>query len=240
MRVLNDSAWLYAVRRRASGEVDIWLSDLRNFYERLFTSDYMQEQLDSNGVVTTVDKILDILLECFDGIRDADKYEFRVRPLAADDPRGSLELEWLMSGVRRLTFLFKASQDPSSRLRDEVMLPMMRTTEQLRLLVPLGVQWQAPPPGPLPLPRFGDPLLRQVLDRAGRQADSALQVPHHNEGETGGSSVGSAVTAAESHEDVSPFASAQPLSGSEEEAKRKRVQEVREKRAKAKAKEARK
>ena len=229
--------WLCAVRHDEVC-VEIWITDLVGFYQRSFSTDYLKEQLDSASIVTSVASMLDKMQACLDDSSEVkDSYKFKV-----DLPQsGTLRLEWLRRGIAVFAFVFEPSQDPSSRVRDEVVLPLMRATEQLRQLVPPTTEWQRPP-GRIPLPRFSTPLLRQMLaphalTGVPAAAEEGRDVLVMQEGGGEGAPSSAAAAQAMAHEETQPPApsTASTQDNIARELKRKQVADAREKTAKKQA-----
>ena len=81
------------------------------------------------------------------------------------------ELQVLRFEVRDTTCVLincTPSADSATTLRDELVLPLLRATEQLRALVPAAAAaaWR-PPANPLPLPQFNAAPLRAMLNAGG-------------------------------------------------------------------------
>ncbi|KOO21795.1 hypothetical protein Ctob_001110 [Chrysochromulina tobinii] len=134
------------LRSVASTTLNIRVTDLIGFYECTSNEVDIQQQLQVAGISTTVEQAFDRLLSGFDdGLNKDTFHTFQVRPC----DHISVTFEWLVRGSVKLAFRCAASVEPAPRIRDELVLPLMRATEQLRLLVPPAAsetqaQWEPP------------------------------------------------------------------------------------------------
>ena len=168
------------LRRVTSTSLNVRVTDLIGFYECTSSEVDIRQQLQVAGISTTVEQAFDRLLSGFDdGLNKDTFHTFQVRPC----DHISVTFEWLVRGSVKLAFRCAANAEPAPRIRDELVLPLMRTTEQLRLLVPPSAsetqaQWEppltqcegslrAPHAQQLPLPNLNAPLLAQILEHAG-------------------------------------------------------------------------
>ena len=180
-RIIDTSTpWIAMLRSVASTTLNIRVTDLIGFYECTSNEIDIRQQLQVAGISTTVEQAFDRLLSGFDdGLNKDTFHTFQVRPC----DHISVTFEWLVRGSVKLAFRCAANAEPAPRIRDELVLPLMRTTEQLRLLVPPSAsetqaQWEppltqcegslrAPHAQQLPLPNLNAPLLAQILEHAG-------------------------------------------------------------------------
>lgn len=182
-RIIDTSTpWIAMLRSVASTTLNIRVTDLIGFYECTSNEVDIRQQLQVAGISTTVEQAFDRLLSGFDEGLNKDTFHtfhtFQVRPCDH-----SVTFEWLVRGSVKLAFRCAASEEPAPRIRDELVLPLMRATEQLRLLVPPAAsetqaQWEpphtqcegsltVPHAQQLPLPNLNAPLLAQILEHAG-------------------------------------------------------------------------
>lgn len=180
-RIIDTSTpWIAMLRSVASTTLNIRVTDLIGFYECTSSEVDIRQQLQVAGISTTVEQAFDRLLSGFDdGLNKDTFHTFQVRPC----DHISVTFEWLVRGSVKLAFRCAASEEPAPRIRDELVLPLMRATEQLRLLVPPAAsetqaQWEpphtrcegsltVPHAQQLPLPNLNAPLLAQILEHAG-------------------------------------------------------------------------
>lgn len=180
-RIIDTSTpWIAMLRSVASTTLNIRVTDLIGFYECTSNEVDIQQQLQVAGISTTVEQAFDRLLSGFDdGLNKDTFHTFQVRPC----DHISVTFEWLVRGSVKLAFRCAASVEPAPRIRDELVLPLMRATEQLRLLVPPAAsetqaQWEPPHTQcegsltvphvqQLPLANLNAPLLAQILEHAG-------------------------------------------------------------------------
>ena len=120
------------------------------------------------------------------------------------------------------------------------MLPLMRTVEQLQLLLPVDAVWSPAGIGELPLPSFRAPLLSRVFEHAqGHRltgsAPSAEATLVEREPPASSGAAGPGATTSHTHEPERASGTAgspSPTAESEEEARKRKLKEERERKAK--------
>ena len=154
--------WLACVKRRAD-RLDIFITDLRRFFSCSCEHDDIQQQLKNADIASPVGTMLGMFMENLCGLTSPERQaKFELRRHPPDQHSADFRLEWWVKGAACFTFRCHAASDPAACIRDEVVLPLLRTTGQLRQLLPEEVVW-APPAGPLPLPKMCDPLVSRIL-----------------------------------------------------------------------------
>ena len=218
-RVLdNITPWLVCLRRSSAESVEFQVTDLRVFYCCAYSGADIHAQLEAAAISSPIEAMLDLLQKNFDagGTYGA---KLCVRPpVGLNEP---LRLEWRhQAGYNLLCFSCDRAADSATCLRDELVLPLMRASEQLERLVPADIEWH-PPDGPLPLPSFEAPLLGQMLAHAHDSRGSAALPACES---TAGDEQSAKVSADGASHVLAPVAD-------ETEAKRKRAQAAREEKA---------
>ena len=176
--VFIDATWLLRVRSAASA-VEVTLTDLCSHYVGRCDASSVCQQVEQWGAAEPA-PILQLLHECVD-IPTSEKTKhcaFRVLRREA-----SALVEWSVRGETCLAFHCSPSTEPAVRLRDEVILPLMRAAEQLRRLVPAGAWQPDAPSGELPLPQLTEPPLRAMLEHASGASGSTSALPLEGSGE---------------------------------------------------------
>ena len=177
-RVLDESSpWVATLRRPTANSLDVRLTDLLGFFVCTCSDADLKTQLREASIETPVEKMLSLMMAAFDGSApDPSMHAFHVRR-----DGGDARLDWLIKDDPKLTFRCVADPNPATRLRDEVMLPLMRVTEQLHRLVPAGSEWTAAPQASMPLPAFHSPLLARVFHHAGQAPGDTVAAPSESE-----------------------------------------------------------
>ena len=104
-------------------------------------------------------QMLDLMARYWDGDGPADLSVFCVHQQRVG---GMARVEWQLRTITCATFDCLPVAAPAERLRDTLLLPLLRTTEELRRRIPEGPS-AIPPNAPMPLPTLGQPLLRALL-----------------------------------------------------------------------------
>ena len=252
-RILDGSQWLAILHRPEPSSLDVRLVNLVGFdvFSCSATHDEVRRQLQEASIDTAVDEMLGLLLSAFNGSAPKQQlafHEFRVQARE----HSSAALQWLIKQDVKLSFRCAADVRPAARLGEELVLPLLRATLQLRQLVaaePAAALWHAPAGQPLPLPDLTcEPLISKILQHAGPtglccDASSASASALVGADALGGAgAVATKAPAAAASAAVAPPASvrASPLPSptADEERKRKVREEREEKAAKAKMKAA--
>ena len=154
--------WLVRVKSSDTSAVEATLTNLREVYVGTCSEASVRQQVDSWGGAQPA-QMLGVMHEMIDDPTFDRNAKFTVTR--------SGELQVLHFEVRDTTCVLincTPSADSATTLRDELVLPLLRATEQLRALVPAtaAAAWR-PPANPLPLPQFNAAPLRAMLDAGG-------------------------------------------------------------------------
>lgn len=163
--VVGETRWFFRLRGAEVGEggecgVLACATDLRGWWSCTMPAAGLQEQRVANSVETSVVSLVERMIKCFDEVVDAEHYAFELRPPSATAP--SVGLSWQVGSSLRLDFECQPHDSPAQLLRDELILPLLCSLEQLEGLVPAGASW-TPPSGDLPFPTFRRGLCPEVL-----------------------------------------------------------------------------
>jgi len=141
------------------------VTDMRGWWEGRLDLATVDARRKEQKVNTPATDILTLVARCFGADADVEgKYAFIVAP--AD---GAVRLTWSCTGMA-LEIICQPDSNPAARLRDELILPLLRGVELLESLVdPAAASaWAAgpPPADAIPLPNFHRPLIRRLLSSA--------------------------------------------------------------------------
>lgn len=252
-----DEATPWLLRARSTPlELEVTLTDLRGYFVGRLDASSVESQIKSWGG-NNIGQMIRLLHKHLAGSERLSC--FPISPTSEDDD-GMRRLLWVIKDVTCFTFMCRPAPAPATLLRDELILPLMRATEQLRRLVPseAATAWK-PDADAMPLPQFGAPPLQAMLAHASSATDpvnaaSLAVVAKSNGGDaSAGTSAGASSAAGESSTTVErlppqplpPLASgAQPAptaaepAVSEQERKRHAAHLAREKAAKKAARKA--
>ena len=224
-----------------SRSLAVWVTDLCGIYERELAAADVLALLQKHGLEGNPTQLLSTMLTHFETNNVTSKFELHAQPM---------RLRWALTGMQVFgdgLELEPAVAAPAARLRDELVLPLLRAAELL-------ARHSEPGSGPmlmhnLALPNFFDrPMLGRMLlhgNHGGRVGAAAVAAPPvaASVAEASGSGVATAApaaapAAAPTAEPV-PAPAAAPAPVETDEAKRKRREaEVAEKRARAARKQA--
>ena len=170
--------WLVRVKSSDTSAVEATLTNLREVYVGTCSEASVRQQVDSWGGAQPA-QMLGVMHEMIDDPTFNRNAKFTVTR--------SGELQVLRFEVRDTTCVLincTPSADSATTLRDELVLPLLRATEQLRALVPAAAAaaWR-PPANPLPLPQFNAAPLRAMLNAGGGGGGGSTSVLAAADGE---------------------------------------------------------
>eukprot|EP00967_Tisochrysis_lutea_P022671 scaffold25865_cov31-Tisochrysis_lutea.AAC.1 len=143
------------------------ITDLRGWWEGRLAARAVDAQRAACSISSSTPAVLALIARCYAGEEAQDEYRFIIQcPNQADEP---LRLSW-WSKVLSITIECQPHADPAAKLRDELLLPLLRGVELLEGLVPgdIAASWFLSPAATkaLPLPNFHRPIVKLLLTSA--------------------------------------------------------------------------
>eukprot|EP00965_Chrysotila_dentata_P216573 6189453-Pleurochrysis_carterae.AAC.4 len=158
---------LYLLGIQSSNQaLKVQVTDLCSWWLCEANEAVLERQCEEQSLASSAEEMRDMIIRCFeekDGLSD-EHYTFTVCP--AKD--GYLSLTW-SAGAIHMKFECMPVDDSAIRIRNEMLLPLLRTAEQLLRLLPPQAAWH-PPPESLPLPSFNHEVYATIWSHAASDA----------------------------------------------------------------------